>query len=260
VQTIASSMPQISIALVWCSYFLYCLEPFVITMKLSFVATTLSALYAIATPVQARVRRLGKGSCKGEGSGSGRSRVFEPEPEPELQQDLQSFFNTVYATTDGATMAGVECAANALTSAYNQLIDTFENPFRIRMASTVVISTENDGLRRLQTFNFDALLGSTGSCSGCSSGTQFTDQTSGRLLTKKTRKNRKGEGGKSESIESEGEGCPQLREGLPTEEELREAYSATLAQLNCEGIIDVTALDEIDEVSCQIMAKMSGKV
>jgi hypothetical protein len=171
-----------------------------------------------------------------------------------------SFFEIEYSTLFG-TSDDVEKAAQALATAYNKLIVEFDDPFERRMGEVRVLSAESgrrltkEELRELQanvpTFNLFVTLEADGSCGfQCPSDFSFSDQ----LTTGRRKLPGKGKGGSKGGIQ-EPEGPltspdePSLNPGLPTEEEILNAYSDEIQSMHLDNIVDVVALDEVDEPS-----------
>jgi hypothetical protein len=201
------------------------------------------------------------------------------EPVYGREDRFTSYFAVEYGTLFGTT-DNVDQAAQVLSIAYNKLIVKFNDPFKRRMAEVQVLSSKTgrrltqEDMRDLQSGNVLAILESAGICIGCPRDSSYSNQV---LNSPRALKGQKGLGSLEEPITGPDDPYepsapdtgpddpyepsvpdtgpddphdpdqPYLRPGLPSPEDILQAYSAEIQKMDLGNIVDVIALDEIAE-------------
>jgi hypothetical protein len=218
----------------------------------------------------------------------------EQQQEEEPQRDLEgrnkfvSFFSVVYDIYDDVDIHeydlkdALEAVAHALVPAYNDLIQDFNDPFERRMTDVRILHAQVDGRRRLDAHgrrltSTTALLESAGDCTGCASNSKYSNQvTPGKKMRNRALyqfndpravpRQKLMEPYYSTSVDSkpdpespDGE-SPDGPDGLPSEQDILDAYSEVIMAMNDPIVKDVIFLDEVEIDDVPIVgSKKSGK-
>lgn len=214
---------------------------------------------------------------------------------PTVGDTFTSFLEVVYELTHEyedpemydpemyARLAGTsefDGAVGALVPSYNDLIVDFDDPFRRRIDDVEIISLRSGGQelnrrRKLEGLNplVRLLIEIFGSCFQCASNSNISDNVSDgrRLATSRGKKGSKrgssidevstsSSGSKSCGKGKGGKGKGEcLRSGLPTEQEIQNAYDDELQRMHFDTIIGVQDLDEVEFCGKGKSGKKGGK-
>jgi hypothetical protein len=184
------------------------------------------------------------------------------EPAVTLVDSFTTFFEIVYELSPGfetPTLAEFDPVAQAIIPAYNGLIELYDDPFNrfIEAAELLSLVNRDEALihrRKLEDLNpiIIGLIRISARCSRCRSDSRLSNEVSGRrqLATGGADKAPNSTFFPTDTNEptsaSTGDGGSTLLPGLPTEQDIQDAYENELQAQNFEFIVAVLDLNEVE--------------